>query len=135
MDQFGDRFAVVDLRRPHFDTGFVFALHPLDIDVEMKFAHTGDDRLAGGLRAAGFDPMVGAGSYFITVDSNDVGHRDGMEFCRALPGLCGVVAVPSVVFYDNAEAGRSLVRFAFCKAESVLDEAAERLGGLQGANS
>jgi N-succinyldiaminopimelate aminotransferase len=37
------------------------------------------------------------------------------------------VAIPTRVFYDDAEAGRSLVRFAFCKREAVIDEAARRL--------
>ncbi|MDE0217046.1 MAG: aminotransferase, partial [bacterium] len=44
--------------------------------------------------------------------------------------LCGVVAVPSVVFYDNEDEGRHLVRFAFCKRPEVLDEAVERLAKL-----
>jgi N-succinyldiaminopimelate aminotransferase len=39
-----------------------------------------------------------------------------------------VVAIPSVVFYDNVAAGRSQVRFAFCKKQSVLAEALARLG-------
>jgi N-succinyldiaminopimelate aminotransferase len=38
-----------------------------------------------------------------------------------------VVAVPNSVFYDNREAGRSQVRFAFCKQEPVLAEALARL--------
>jgi N-succinyldiaminopimelate aminotransferase len=50
-----------------------------------------------------------------------------MEFCRELPGRVGVVAIPSVVFYDNVEAGRSQVRFAFCKRQDVLAEALSRL--------
>jgi len=33
-----------------------------------------------------------------------------------------------LVFYDNAEAGRSQVRFAFCKRPEVLTEALGRLG-------
>jgi len=37
------------------------------------------------------------------------------------------VAIPSVVFYDNVEAGRSQVRFAFCKQQDVLAEALSRL--------
>jgi len=39
----------------------------------------------------------------------------------------GVVAIPSVVFYDNTDAGRSQVRFAFCKKQHVLAEALSRL--------
>jgi N-succinyldiaminopimelate aminotransferase len=53
-----------------------------------------------------------------------------MAFCRELPYRCGVVAVPNVVFYDNVDEGRHLVRFAFCKRFDVLDEAVERLKGL-----
>jgi N-succinyldiaminopimelate aminotransferase len=54
---------------------------------------------------------------------------DGLAFCRSLPARAGVVAVPSVVFYDPAHAslGRHLVRFAFCKRDEVLTEAVERL--------
>ena len=57
---------------------------------------------------------------------------DGLAFCRALPERAGVVAVPTVVFYDPAHAapGPLLVRFAFCKSDAVLGEAVRRLGGL-----
>ena len=54
-----------------------------------------------------------------------------MAFCRALPERCGVVAVPNVVFYDDEDAGRSLVRFTFCKRREVLDEAIRRLATLE----
>jgi N-succinyldiaminopimelate aminotransferase len=53
-----------------------------------------------------------------------------VEFCRALPQRCGVVAVPTQVFYDHAEAGRHLIRFAFCKRDEVLNEAVGRLRKL-----
>ena len=48
-------------------------------------------------------------------------------FCRELVERAGVVAIPTSVFYDDEEAGRSLVRFAFCKRAGVIDEAARRL--------
>jgi N-succinyldiaminopimelate aminotransferase len=89
------------------------------------------DLLADGLAAAGFEVFRPDGTYFITTDITPLGEKDGLEFCRSLPGRCGVVAVPNVVFYDNAEAGRSLVRFAFCKKPSVLEEAVSRLAGLR----
>jgi N-succinyldiaminopimelate aminotransferase len=41
-----------------------------------------------------------------------------------------VVAVPNRVFYDHAEEGRSIVRFAYCKRFEVLHEAMDRLAGL-----
>ena len=64
-----------------------------------------------------------AGTYFANAD---VG-RDGAGFCRELVERAGVVAIPTSVFYDDEEAGRTLVRFAFCKREDVIDEAARRL--------
>ena len=88
------------------------------------------DLLAGGLRSAGFEVFVPQGTYFITTDIAALGEPDGLEFCRSLPHRCGVVAVPNVVFYDDRDAGLTQVRFAFCKREEVLAEAAERLGRL-----
>ncbi|MFM7535129.1 MAG: pyridoxal phosphate-dependent aminotransferase [Acidimicrobiales bacterium] len=89
------------------------------------------DRLCAGLAAAGFEVFRPAGTYFVTTDVRPFGTDDGMAFCRSLPERCGVVAIPNVVFYDDVRAGRSLVRFAFCKKPEVLDEAVARLTGLQ----
>jgi len=89
------------------------------------------DVLCDGLRAAGFDVFVPQGTYFATVDIRSVGGDDGLEFCRSLPKRCGVVAVPSSVFYEDSATGRHLVRFAFCKRTEVLTEAADRLAALR----
>jgi len=84
------------------------------------------DRLCGGLEAAGLEVLRPAGTYFANVDCG----RDGTAFCHELVERAGVVAIPTSVFYDDAEAGRSLVRFAFCKRAEVIDEAARRLAGM-----
>jgi N-succinyldiaminopimelate aminotransferase len=81
------------------------------------------DRLCAGLEAAGLRPLRPAGTYFVNAQVDG----DGAAFCRELPERAGVVAIPTSVFYDDPEAGRSLVRFAFCKREAVIDEAAARL--------
>jgi N-succinyldiaminopimelate aminotransferase len=88
------------------------------------------DLLAAGLEAAGFAVFRPRGTYFITTDSAGLTSSDGLDFCRRLPHLCGVVAVPNSVFYDDPLAGRSQVRFAFCKRDDVLAEAANRLRSL-----
>lgn len=88
------------------------------------------DLLIGGLTDAGFTVLTPEGTYFVTADITGLGGRDGLEFCRSLPERCGVVAVPTQVFYDDAEAGRRLVRFAFCKRPEVLTEAVDRLRAL-----
>jgi N-succinyldiaminopimelate aminotransferase len=91
------------------------------------------DRLCLGLADAGFDVLRSEGTYFVTADITPLGGTDGVEFCRTLPERCGVVAVPTQVFYDDAAAGRRLIRFAFCKRDEVLDEAVARLRKLSGA--
>ena len=88
------------------------------------------ERLCAGLDAAGFQVFRPQGTFFVTTDIAPLGEHDGMAFCRSLPERCGVVAVPCSVFYDDQVAGRSLVRFAFCKRLEVLDEAVARLKGL-----
>ncbi|MBJ7002441.1 pyridoxal phosphate-dependent aminotransferase [Streptomyces griseofuscus] len=88
------------------------------------------DILSAGLTAAGFEVFEPAGTYFITTDIRPLGEKDGFAFCRALPERAGVVAIPNAVFYDDREAGAPFVRFAFCKREDVLREAAERLRAM-----
>ncbi|MFD8786519.1 pyridoxal phosphate-dependent aminotransferase [Kitasatospora sp. NPDC059599] len=88
------------------------------------------DLLSAGLTAAGFRVFEPQGTYFVTTDITPLGEKDGIEFCRALPERCGVVAIPNVVFYDNTEAGRSHVRFTFCKQDAVLEDAVTRLQRL-----
>ncbi|MFG3010118.1 pyridoxal phosphate-dependent aminotransferase [Streptomyces cinerochromogenes] len=88
------------------------------------------DILAEGLTAAGFEVFRPAGTYFVTTDIRPLGEKDGFAFCRALPERAGVVAIPNAVFYDDREAGAPFVRFAFCKREEVLREAAERLRAM-----
>jgi len=89
------------------------------------------DLMCEGLAAAGFDVYRPDGTYFITTDIRPFGDVSGLEFCRKLPYEAGVVAIPSVVFYDNADAGQFQVRFAFCKKQEVLTEALSRLSVLR----
>jgi N-succinyldiaminopimelate aminotransferase len=88
------------------------------------------DLLVAGLAAAGLPVVSPQATYFATVDVRPrQPDGDGIAFCRSLPARAGVVAVPSVVFYDAADAhlGRHLVRFAFCKRDEVLTQAARQL--------
>ena len=85
------------------------------------------DRLCTGLTEAGLDVLSPAGTYFASCDIRSIGETDGIEFCLGLPERAGVVAVPTMVFYDDKDAGAPIVRFAFCKKDEVLDEAVARL--------
>jgi N-succinyldiaminopimelate aminotransferase len=88
------------------------------------------DRLSEGLSSVGFKVLPSAGTYFVTTDISPFGEEDGYEFCLSLPERCGVVAIPSMVFYDHRDTGRHLVRWTFCKQLAVLDEAVARLSRL-----
>jgi N-succinyldiaminopimelate aminotransferase len=85
------------------------------------------DLLCDGLAALGLDVRRPEGTYFVLTDISALGWKDGMEFCLALPERAGVVAIPTQPFHDT-DAGDQLVRWAFCKEASVIEEALERLG-------
>ncbi len=92
------------------------------------------DQLAAGLGDAGFRVLPPEGTYFVTADITPLvaagRDTDGVAFCLGLPERCGVVAIPTQVFYDDTEAGRPLIRFAFCKRPEVIAEAVDRLQTL-----
>jgi len=88
------------------------------------------DQLVPALADAGFGVFRSSSTYFVTVDVRPLQEDgDGMAFCQRLAYEAGVVAIPSVVFYTpgHRERGRHLVRFAFCKQEHVIADAAHRL--------
>ncbi|CAN5902250.1 pyridoxal phosphate-dependent aminotransferase [soil metagenome] len=85
------------------------------------------DLLCDGLSALGLKVYVPAGTYFATTDIGSLGYADGIAFCLDLPTRAGVVAIPQQAFHDDADAGRMLVRWAFCKRDDVLNEGLDRL--------
>ncbi len=88
------------------------------------------DQLCRGLGDLGLEVLRPAGTYFVNTDVASLGEDDATAFCWSLPERCGVVAVPTSVFYDHPDEGRTLVRWAFCKREAVLAEALTRLETL-----
>jgi N-succinyldiaminopimelate aminotransferase len=90
------------------------------------------DLMAAGLRDIGFGVYQPDGTYFITTDIAPLGETDAMDFCLSLPDRAGVVAIPSAVFYDDhPDEGKTMVRFAFCKRQEVLEEALARLSKIK----
>ena len=88
------------------------------------------DVLMNALDACDLAPITPEGTYFITADVR--GRRpdgDGVAFCRELPLLAGIVAIPAAVLYDprHESEGRHLVRFAFCKELTTISRASDQL--------
>jgi N-succinyldiaminopimelate aminotransferase len=88
------------------------------------------DLLCSGLADVGLDVRVPEGTYFALTDVSELGWEDGLSFCLALPERAGVVAIPTQGFHDT-DAGRHLVRWAFCKDASVIEDGLRRLGGAE----
>lgn len=85
------------------------------------------DHLCAGLDELDIDVFTPQGTYFVLSDVRRLGWSDSMDFCEALPGRAGVVAIPAQAFYDDLREGRHMVRWAFCKAPALIDEGLDRL--------
>jgi N-succinyldiaminopimelate aminotransferase len=105
--------------------------HALDEEADFPAQLAADlrarrDLLCDGLARVGLDVRVPEGTYFATTDISGLGWEDATAFCLALPERAGVVAIPLPGFYDS-DAGRHLVRWAFCKERPVIEEGLRRL--------
>jgi aspartate/methionine/tyrosine aminotransferase len=89
------------------------------------------DLLLPALEAAGFRTFRPDGAYYIMTDISAFGFPSDVEFTRHLIREIGVACVPGSSFYSRPELGAQQVRFCFCKKDSTLKEAAERLKKLR----
>lgn len=88
------------------------------------------DILSAGLRGVGLEVLPCDGSYFVMADITPLANGlDDVAFARMLTEKAGVTTIPASAFYDlsNGTPPTHLVRFAFCKQESVLQEAVARI--------
>ena len=88
------------------------------------------DLLCGALSAAGLPVSRPQGTYFVIADARSLAPAEGVDLCEALVERCQVATIPVAVFHDDAQAARTLVRFAFCKRDDVLADAAARIASL-----
>jgi len=70
------------------------------------------------------------GAYYVMTDISTFGFPDDVEFARYLVKDVGVAAVPGSSFYKTPGAGRTKLRFCFCKKDETLAEADRRLQKL-----
>ena len=89
------------------------------------------DILVSALADAGFVFCVPEGAYYVLADFSALSHKSDTIFAKWMAQEIGVVPVPGSSFYSHKSLGRGLVRFAFCKKQETLDEAAFRLRGMR----
>ena len=70
------------------------------------------------------------GAYYIMTDISTFGFADDLAFARYLVKEVGVAAVPGSSFYKTPAAGRTKLRFCFCKKDETLAEADRRMQKL-----
>ncbi len=103
------------------------------------------ERLLRILAASGFTVYKPRGAYYIMTDISrfdfpahqfPAASRD-VSFAKFLVEKIGVAVVPGSSFYNDAQDGATQVRFTFCKKETTLAAAEERLSRLteRAANS
>ncbi len=93
------------------------------------------DLLLGILERHHFTCYKPLGAYYIMTDISEFGFRNDLEFARYLVKDVGVAAVPGSSFYRDAAAGRTKLRFCFCKKDETLLEADRRLAKLSVASA
>ena len=82
------------------------------------------------LQNAGFRCGMPEGAYYVMTDISDFGFADDIEFTKHMIREIGVAVVPGSSFYHDKRLGSQKVRFCFCKRDTTLEAAAERLQKL-----
>jgi aminotransferase len=126
------------------DLVYVCAPAPLQVGVAAGIMKLGNDYYDGlstdferkrtmmcdALAAAGLEPHMPQGSYYVLADISGVPGGSSKEKALYILHKTGVASVPGNAFYhDNG--GEGLARFCFAKEDSILEEACERLKKLK----
>jgi len=119
------RATAVALKQAHEPNDTYFA------DLASMFQNK-RDILIEALKLTPFKPMTPQGSYFVVADSSALDYKDDIALCEDLPLRIGVVAIPPSAFYsdEHKHLAKNLVRFAYCKTDEAMFEAAKRLKTL-----
>jgi aspartate/methionine/tyrosine aminotransferase len=105
--------------------------HGLQHEMDYALGNTRElqakrDVIEGALQTSGFDVLTSEGTYFITASIRGLTNEQDREFCKRMTREAGITPIPLSVFYGEG-GPTDLVRFAFCKKHSVLEEAGRRL--------
>jgi aminotransferase len=87
--------------------------------------------LLDSLRAAGFSCSAPEGAYYIMADFSALSTLSDRDFAKHLVKNIGVAVVPGSSFFHQSAQGSRYVRFCFCKKDSTLQMAGERLQKLR----
>ncbi|HEX4283576.1 MAG TPA: pyridoxal phosphate-dependent aminotransferase [Terracidiphilus sp.] len=89
------------------------------------------ERIVSALRAAGMEPSVPPGAYYVLAKAEHLPGKTSALKARHLLATTGVASVAGSAFFRPG-GGEDLLRFCFAKKDADLDEACARLRAYQG---
>jgi len=121
---------------PALQLGVAYALdNAMDFTLGLtRTLQANRDVLAEALARMGFAINPCEGTYFLTADIGNLTNEPDTAFCERLVREAGVALIPLSAFFTGGKPD-NLVRFAFCKKRSVIEEAIERLNRYFKASS
>ncbi len=84
------------------------------------------------LASGGLSCFAPEGTYFVMADFSPVFQGTSLAFTEYLIAEIGIAGIPPDTFYgrEHASLGNNYIRFAFCKSDALLQQAAMRLAQL-----
>ena len=89
------------------------------------------DMTADACRAAGLEPYLPQGAYYMLADIGGAGFRDDQEAARVMLERSGVAVIPGSSFYPDPEDGRHQIRICYAKKMNDLEEACRRIRSMK----
>lgn len=113
---------------PALQTGVAHGLtHEMDFPSQLtKRLQKNRDVLTEGLSKLGFDVQPCEGTYFLTGGISRLTNEKDFAFCERLIREAGVALIPLSAFFQSGTPD-TYVRFGFCKQQSLIELALERL--------
>jgi N-succinyldiaminopimelate aminotransferase len=113
---------------PALQTGVAHGLtHEMEFPLQLtKRLQKNRDVLAAGLSRMGFEVQPCEGTYFLTAGITRLTNEKDFTFCERLIREAGVALIPLSAFFKSGTPD-TFVRFGFCKQQSLIEQALERL--------
>jgi aminotransferase len=117
-----------------FQHGAAAGLEQLPVSFYQQLAadhQSKRERIVSALRAAGMEPSVPAGAYYVLAKAEHLPGATAALKARHLLAKTGVASVAGSAFFRPG-GGEDLLRFCFAKKDTDLDEACTRLKAYRG---
>ncbi len=124
-------FLTVGAPAPLQEAGAVALSFPREYYTDLAAAYQRRrDLLLKALLDTGFTCSTPQGAYYIMAGFEALSSLSDTDFARYLVKDAGIAVVPGSSFFHEPERGSRYIRFCFCKRDSTLQSAGERLRSI-----